>query len=287
MIGRGSFFMEADHLVKRSEHQPTFSPRSYDRQASHTTGAATRPGHRLARAIVGLFIVIGIVSVAVRATFRTDAARRLDPVRSALLSQLGIADPRAAERPAVLATFDAPYAAHPLATALHLAAGAVLIVLLPVQLSTTLRTRRPALHRGSGRVAIGAGLLVTASALYFGLRVPFAGLPEAVITALVAGWFLLAVGRALVAIRRRDAKRHREWMLRAMAVPIGVAVIRLVGLVVDVALSGVGLSPAVVFALSLWIGWGLAIAGAEIWIRKTRDQPSTEIRAVHRAINVA
>jgi hypothetical protein len=223
-------------------------------------------------AIVGMLIVIALSSVAVRAAFRPDAAQRLDPLRVALISGLGITDPRAAERPATLVRFDAPYAAHPLATTLHLVAGAVLMALFPVQLSATLRGRRPALQRWSGRVAIGAGLMVTLSALYFGLRMPFAGPSEATIVVLVAGWFFFAIGRALGAIRRKDQLLHREWMLRAMAVPLGVAVVRLVGVVVDVALTSFALSPVVVFALSLWIGWGLSIAGAEIWIHHTRPR---------------
>ena len=222
--------------------------------------------------VVGGLIAIALISVTVRGIYRTDAAQRLDPLREKLLASMGLDDPRAAERSSALARFDAPYAAHPLATGLHLASGAILVLLLPVQLSSALRTRRPAFHRRSGRVVIGAGLLLTASALYFGLREPFAGAAEVMIIAIMAGWFLVAIRRAVVAIRRRDPTRHREWMLRAMAVPLGVAVVRLVGFAVDVALVGFALSPTVVFAISLWIGWGLSIAGAEIWIRRTRRE---------------
>jgi hypothetical protein len=79
--------------------------------------------------------------------------------------------------------------------------------------------------------------------------------------------------RAYAAIRRRDIDRHRVWMLRALAMAYGIAVIRALFLLV-VAL--VPLDPVAAGAVTFWTGWLLSALTVEWWIRRTtpRRQPA-------------
>jgi uncharacterized membrane protein len=232
--------------------------------------APSKIATRLTWGSLVLLVFLGVVAVGVRARFPADAAQTLEPTRNALLDALGMTDPRASERASDVAAFDANYAGNPFATALHIASGGVFLLLLPLQLSGRVRARRPALHRASGRVMLGAGLGMVSTALYFGLLMPYAGSREAVAIALVSVWFLYAAGRAIQAIRRREVATHREWMLRAIAVPLGVSVVRIVALALELTLLSAALGLRTVFALSIWIGWAITLAGAELWIRRTR-----------------
>ena len=90
------------------------------------------------------------------------------------------------------------------------------------------------------------------------------------LAALVAAWFLLALGWAFRAIRSGQVARHREWMIRAFAVAIGISSVRVCGAIVDLALTPAGFRPQELFVGSLWTGWAVTIYAAEIWIRRTR-----------------
>ena len=68
-------------------------------------------------------------------------------------------------------------------------------------------------------------------------------------------------------------------MIRAFAVAVGIATVRVVGMVLDVALTPAGVGPADVFVLSLWTGWTVTLAGAEGWIRYTRAEERRPDRA--------
>ena len=87
----------------------------------------------------------------------------------------------------------------------------------------------------------------------------------------VAGLFLLAaVCVAFLHIRAGHVPEHREWMLRAIATALGIASVRIIALPLDLALAPRGVDPGVIFALSLWLGWGVTLSAAEWWIRTTR-----------------
>jgi hypothetical protein len=87
---------------------------------------------------------------------------------------------------------------------------------------------------------------------------------------LVSAWYAFATVRAVLAIRNGDSVRHREWMLRAIAVPVGVSVVRIAGLALELALVEKGLGPELMFNLALWSGWLSSIGAIEVWIRVSR-----------------
>jgi hypothetical protein len=115
-----------------------------------------------------------------------------------------------------------------------------------------------------------AAFVATLPALYFGLLMPYAGLGEALAIGLFGGLFLLAITTAFMAIRRGQVARHREWMIRAFAIALAISTVRLVGAVVDIALTPAGFRQPELFVFSIWIGWIATVAAAEWWIRYTR-----------------
>jgi uncharacterized membrane protein len=165
---------------------------------------------------------------------------------------------------------------HPTATLLHVLPAALLVMLAPLQFSRRIRARHIQWHRWSGRVIVAIAIPVGISGLFFGLLMPFAGTVEASAVATFGVLFLFSLIRAVIAIRSGDVARHREWMMRMFSVALGIATVRIAGIVLAV-LTRQG--PEVWFGHSVWIGFGGTVAMAELWIRYTR--PSSR-RAVDR-----
>lgn len=217
-----------------------------------------------------LLAIIGVGAAIGRGVFLADFATRMDPVRGQILDVLRLADPFLMERAEGLDQFDGRFAAHPVLTLLHVLPGGIFLILAPFQFSSRIRGRSIQFHRWSGRALVLNGLLAALSGLYFGILMPYGGPAEVAIILLVGGLFLTALGRALAAIRKHQVSLHREWMIRAFAVAIGISTVRVVAGVFDMALTPAGVRPAEIFALSLWTGWALTLGAAELWIRYTR-----------------
>jgi uncharacterized membrane protein len=222
---------------------------------------------------VVLLVAIGVTAAVNRAAFPADAVTRVDHRREQLLKALRRDDPFAADRPAELDRLDGRYAAHPVLIVLHVVPGAVFLALAPLQFSSRLRRRHIRVHRWSGRLLVLVAFVATLPALFFGLLMPYGGPGEAIAIGLFGGLFLLALTTAWLAIRRGQAARHREWMIRAFAVALAISTVRLVGAVADITLTPAGVRPRAVFVVSVWIGWAITLAAAEWWIRYTRVNP--------------
>lgn len=163
--------------------------------------------------------------------------------------------------------FERWFASYPMLTYLHVIPGGFLLALAPFQLSSRIRNRHFHFHRWSGRVLVLAALLVGLTGLLLASKFPYGG-PVAAAAAFVAGTaFLIALVRAFFAVCHRDFVAHREWMIRMFALGLGIATIRVLGLLV-LAITGTTFqkSAAAVF----WIGWVSTCTLAEWWIRYTR-----------------
>lgn len=147
----------------------------------------------------------------------------------------------------------------------HVVPGAVFMLLGPLQLIASLRSRHLALHRWSGRVFVACSLVVASSALALAFARPFGGRSELVATVVFATWFLVALGKAVVHVRRRELARHREWMIRAFAIGLGVVTIRPVVAILSVVTGG-GLAD--VLGPAFWIAFILHALVAEAWVRR-------------------
>jgi uncharacterized membrane protein len=158
-------------------------------------------------------------------------------------------------------------------TFLHIAPGALLLLLAPFQFSRRLRLRHPAVHRWSGRFLLSLVAASGVAGLYLGLARPYGGAWESAATTLFGGFFIFAAARGYRAIRRRDVARHREWMIRMFATALAISVIRVLGTGWAMIVGAEGVDPGA-FALSLWLGWIITLAVAEAWIRHTRASRS-------------
>lgn len=221
------------------------------------------------RCAVVLLTAVGVGAAIGRAFYVSDFTTRTEPLREQMLHALHRDDPNLVQTIAEIRRFDSRYAAHPFVAIAHVVSGGLYLAFAPFQFSSRVR-RHIGFHRWSGRVLIAAAGVITGSAFYFGLQMPFAGLSEAITIAVFGSLFLFAVCRGYLNIRRRQVARHREWMIRAFAIAIGISMVRVAGFVFDVVLTPFGFGLPQVFLVSIWTGWALTVSVAEIWIRYTR-----------------
>ncbi len=226
---------------------------------------------------VVILVIVGLAAALLMTVHVADATVRVELTMREAFPSLARRVPDPGARMREMSEFDATFGRHPLVARLHTIGGAVFLLFAPLQFAGPLRRRFVRMHRWSGRLLLGIGFLGAISGLYFGLLMPFTGRQESVVVTLAGGMFLFAVGSAFLAIRSGDVGLHREWMIRMFAVAIGISSIRVVGAILDPALTPAGYSPRQILGLSLWIGWLLTVAAAEIWIRRSRYHLETRI----------
>lgn len=224
----------------------------------------------LIRVVFALLVSLGVAAAVLRVLAPNDLIARVERVRAQAMGVLGVTQPAPERRAQAVAIADGKFAAHRAVTRLHVLAGAGFLALASLQVMRRLRTRTPRTHRVAGRVAILLAWLSGLTGLFFGLWQPIAGFAEQLIVGVVGLFLLTAVSLAFHHIRAGRVEAHREWMLRGIAAAIAIASVRLVAIPLDLALTPRGVDVRVVFALSLWLGWILTMAGSEWWIRSTR-----------------
>jgi len=210
------------------------------------------------RAVVQLLWLITLLLVAIGVTIVMRRALHLLAPMPAQESFPGAAE------------LDAGFVRHPRLTMFHIIPGLLFVVLGPFQFVRTLRCRRPALHRWTGRVVLAAGAIIGSTALVMSPQMAIGGANETAATMLFAAIFLFALVRAYLYIRRGNVALHREWMIRAFAIGLAVTTARpIVG-----AFFATGrvthLTPHDFFGTAFWLGFTIQSIAAEIWINYTR-----------------
>jgi len=170
---------------------------------------------------------------------------------------------------------DAGFAHHPVLTASHVAPGLVFLLSGPVQFMSGIRRRYPALHRWMGRLFVAAALVVGVTALAMSPQMPIGGPLETAASSFFGAFFLFALGKAFVAIRRREFARHRQWMIRTYAIGLAIATIRPIVGVFFATRSLTGLTPRDFFGIAFWLGFTAHAVAAELWIQRFPKPPST------------
>jgi hypothetical protein len=161
------------------------------------------------------------------------------------------------------AALDVAFSAHQLLTLVHILPAALLIILMPLQFVKRIRTRHLAWHRWSGRLVIVLGFVVGTSALVMSYTTAIGGANETAATTLFAILFLLFLTMGFWNIRQRRIARHREWMIRAFGVALGIATTRPI---VAAFFAAGRLSPREFFGTAFWLGFTLTLLAAETWI---------------------
>ena len=159
--------------------------------------------------------------------------------------------------------FNGRFAQHPVLTLLHILPGLIFCILGPLQFATKIRRNYPTFHKWSGRVYVVAGIFIGISALILVYVLGLAGIAETVNVTLFASLFLIFLGLAVYRIRRREVAAHREWMIRAFALGLASASLRLIFLIVT-AVSDFSFAES--FLIALWISFPLHLVIAELWI---------------------
>jgi uncharacterized membrane protein len=164
---------------------------------------------------------------------------------------------------------DERFATFPLPLVVHIVGATTYALLGALQLVPRFRRRHPGWHRRAGRVAATAGILVAGSALCMTLvyeQKPGTGellyLLRLVFGSAMAACLVLGV----TAIRRRDVRAHRAWMIRAYAIGLAAGT--------QAFTEGIG---GAVFGtgelrgdLAKGAGWVINLAVAEHVIRRAR-----------------
>ncbi|MEO0683085.1 MAG: DUF2306 domain-containing protein [Pseudomonadota bacterium] len=104
----------------------------------------------------------------------------------------------------------------------HMAAGAALTLLAPLQLIGALRRRAPGWHRWVGRTVVAlAAATALGGLLYIALRGTVGGAAMSLAFAVYGALMLLSAGQALRFARAGDVARHRRWALRLLLLALG------------------------------------------------------------------
>lgn len=175
---------------------------------------------------------------------------------------------------------DSGFASHMPLTLAHILPAMLLVVLLPFWFSQPMRGR-PALHRKITLALFALGLMVGITAIPMSFR-PVGGLTEVSAVLFFNTLFLLSLTRAWLAFRHNDALLHRVWMMRAIAVLLGIATTRPVMGIFFATRSLTGLSPHQFFGIAFWIGFSITYVAGETYLR-THSDPAAPIPAPHRA----
>jgi hypothetical protein len=174
--------------------------------------------------------------------------------------------------PAQLAALDEAFSKRSVLTLVHIVPALVLVALIPFQLSRSFRNRHLRLHRWMGRLAMVLGVVIGFSALGL-IRDPIGGRLELSCILFFDALFLFSLTKAFVHIRRCEVALHREWVIRAMSVALGVATVRPIMGVFFATSRLTGLTPHDFFGIAFWLGFSLTYVAGEWWIRYTRRTP--------------
>ena len=188
--------------------------------------------------------------------------------------------PAAAPKPALaqLTALDDLFARYPILTLVHIVPGLFFMLLGPWQFSATIRARHVRWHRWNGRIFVCCGVVIGVSALLMSFGMPaIGGVNQAAATTLFGAFFLVALGKAVWHIRRKEVVLHREWMIRAFAVGLAVATIRPIIGIFFATRRVSGLTPREFFGIAFWVGFTVQLMAAGAWIRWTAVERKMEI----------
>jgi len=169
------------------------------------------------------------------------------------------------------AGLDAGFAAKPGLTLVHVIPSLLFVVLVPLQFMPSLRRRYPHLHRCTGRVIMGLGVVIGISALWLSAH-PVGGIVEAAATIFFGCFFLFSLSRAWWHIRNGRVDLHGEWVTRMVAIALGVATTRPIMAVFFATSRLTGLTPQQFFGPAMWLGFISTYLGGEAWISYTRSR---------------
>lgn len=164
------------------------------------------------------------------------------------------------------------YFEHPVPITIHIVAGIVFNLFAPFQLVAPIRRKWPVFHRKSGKTLIVSGIAVALSGLWMNQFFPNYGGALKYTGVLAFGFGLMgALWLAYRSIHQGNVPRHRAWMLRSIAIGLGVTTQRVI--VIPIFLLNGGVSELTV-GLVVWAGLIVNLLVVEFVLCKEREIPT-------------
>ena len=173
--------------------------------------------------------------------------------------------PAAAAGPPQMAALDAAFASRTILTTAHIVPALLFVLLLPAWFSRSVRDHT-GVHRRITHALHLLGAVTGITALPLCLH-PIGGINEAAAALLYDCFFLFSLTRAWIMFRRNDLALHRTWMIRAVAILLGIATTRPVMGLFFATQSITHLQPQQFFGTAFWIGFTITYIAGEAYIR--------------------
>jgi len=144
----------------------------------------------------------------------------------------------------------------------HFFAAGLALLLVPLQLSATVRRRLPGLHRLGGWLYVAAVAIGAVSGLSLAQSAQGGSISQAGFTVLSLLWPLttaLGIRHAIA----RDISAHRRWMCRSIALTTGAITLRMMlaaGIVLELPFMPV-------YVAAAWLSWMFNLAVCELILR--------------------
>ncbi len=160
------------------------------------------------------------------------------------------------------------FATMPGLVALHIVPGAAYLAIAPLQFVRRFRAGSAVIHRWNGRIAASFAIITGLTAIVLGVAIPYGGALESAVVAVFGAYFLGCITLGVYRARRGEITRHREWMLRAFAIGLAIATVRLVYVPIVITLG----DPAdevleMLFALTFLFAFTSHALVIEAWLR--------------------
>jgi uncharacterized membrane protein len=175
---------------------------------------------------------------------------------------------------------NARFFASPPPVIVHIVSASLFAILGAFQFATGFRRRWPGWHRAAGRLVVLCGLLVGLSGLWMTLFYPRPvgdGDFLAALRLLFGSAMIVSIVLSFVAIRRRDVRGHRAWMMRGYAIGLGAGTQTLTLMIGEMI---AGKPNEFSRALLMGLAWVINLAVAEWIIRKRPVHPTRTASAV-------
>jgi hypothetical protein len=163
---------------------------------------------------------------------------------------------------------DAAFAARKALTLAHIIPALAFVLLLPLWFSARMRSNEQA-HRRITWLLFAVGFIVGITAIPL-VANPVGGVTELSAIIVFDGIFLFSFARAFMLFLKREP-HYREWMMRAIAVLLGIATTRPVMGVFFATARLTHLEPRQFFGIAFWIGFGITYLTGEWYLHRHPD----------------
>jgi hypothetical protein len=172
--------------------------------------------------------------------------------------------------PPQMVRLDAVFSGHAALTLAHILPAAAFVLLSPFALSRTFAGGRRILL---ALYALGVWVGATAYAMS---TYPVGGWLERSAVLVFNSLFLWELGRSYLLWRRGEVVEGRRWLIRAIAVLLGIATTRPVMGVFFATSRLTHLEPSQFFGIAFWIGFTINTVTIEAWLRMQAKPPAVD-----------